>query len=1547
MATPVVNQTLAKPSRHPGSWKLRSQLTVALSLLSLVAVGAFSLWHYSQQRSALINGIDGQLRTAALMAKGLLPDDYHDRITGPQSVSDADFQRVVDRYNRLCQALEMEYLWSLMVVSNRIVFTTATSPDKIVANRKHAAFFEAHSNPELYESTFASMTTTYKDNVDKWGRIRVALVPFKDQQGRPYLFGASLRLKEVDRRLRHTVYHCLLGGLLFWAGGLTASVLLSRLVARPLNRLTDTIEQIEAGNPGVLAEERGSYELRLLAASFNRLNRALQDKIAELSRQEEHERITLQSIGDAVLTTDSDGRITRLNPTAERLTGWPLAEALGRPLPEVFKIINATTREPVANPVQQVLTRGEIVGLANHTALLSRDGGEYQISDSAAPILDRTGKIVGVVLVFSDVTERYLAQQALRASEHSLQEAHSIAGLGSYFMDLTTGNWTSSRILDATFGVDETCERSVATWVSLLHPDNREAMVDYFTNEVVRQGRNFDKEYRIIRRSDGAERWVHGRGKLEFDAQGRPVKMHGTIRDITERKLAAITLAESEEKFSKVFRDAPVWIAVTDVETGVYVDVNDQALRETGFAREEVIGHTAAAIGWISAEERARLVREVRTFGRVTGLEMTFRAKNGRLLEGLVCGEIVAIGGRPCLLTVTLDITARKLAETKLRESEEKFSTVFHDAPVWIAITDAETAVFLDINEQALRDTGFTRDEAIGHTAVGIGWLPAEDRARMAREVQERGRLFGMEMVFRAKDGRRMEGLVCGELLTIGGRSCLLTITLDITKRRQAEDALRENRAMLQQILDTVPQAIFWKDQSSVYLGCNRVFAQAVNLSDPAQIVGKTDFDLPWPREEAEAYRADDAQVIASGAAKPHIVEPLLQADGRRLWIDTTKQPLRDAHGNVHGILGVYDDITERKQAEEMVRASEARLQAIIEATPVPMAVNDEHQNITFVNRSFVATFGYTLADIPNVAVWWPLAYPDPVYRQQVSQAWQAATEKALRDGTALDLPDYRVTCKDGSVRDIHFSTATMGPSQLVILYDVTERRQAEAALRDSEERYRAFIANSSEGISRYVSDQPIATTLPVEEQVALFLQHGVIAECNDAMARMYGFERAHELVGAKLRDLLVGSDERSLEHLYEFVRAGYRMVEAESFELDRFGNQHCFENNFVGVVDGGFLVRVWGAQRDITARKQAEGALRIALAKYKALFDHFPVGITITDEAGNILESNEIAQRLLGVPVDEQTKRRVDGPEWRVVRPDGTPMPPEEFASVRALKEKRAVGDTEMGVVRPDDAITWLSVTAAPLPLEKLGVVITYGDITQRKQAEAALRTALRDKEALLKEVHHRVKNNLQVITSLLRLEAVRSEHIMTKTVLKDMQSRIRAMALLHESLYRSGQFAQVDLAAYLRQVTTKLFRALAPDPISIRFQLELAPVWLALDQAVPCGLIANELVSNCLKHGFPGGRHGEIRIALQTVESGPRIQLRVSDNGVGLPEDFTTRQQHSLGLQLVHDLARQLQGRLDIGPSTTSGAVFAITFIPLPTVAMPAPPEAMPDTD
>jgi two-component sensor histidine kinase len=240
-----------------------------------------------------------------------------------------------------------------------------------------------------------------------------------------------------------------------------------------------------------------------------------------------------------------------------------------------------------------------------------------------------------------------------------------------------------------------------------------------------------------------------------------------------------------------------------------------------------------------------------------------------------------------------------------------------------------------------------------------------------------------------------------------------------------------------------------------------------------------------------------------------------------------------------------------------------------------------------------------------------------------------------------------------------------------------------------------------------------------------------------------------------------------------------------------------------------------------------------------------------------------------------------------------------------------------------------------APLaaPLEIAAVARQFNHMLDaRDRSEAALQSSLHEKEALLNEVHHRVKNNLQVIISLLRLEVGRSVQPEVKTVLGEMQGRIRSMALLHELLYRSGLFAALDLGGYLKQVATQALRMQAIHTGAVQLQLDLAPVKAGVDQATPCGLLVNELISNCVKHGFPQGRNGVVLVQLQAVEGAGvagLLRLCVTDTGIGLPLDFEARRNHSLGLQLVSDLIGQLGGTLMIGPVGGPGAVFAVTFV------------------
>ena len=222
------------------------------------------------------------------------------------------------------------------------------------------------------------------------------------------------------------------------------------------------------------------------------------------------------------------------------------------------------------------------------------------------------------------------------------------------------------------------------------------------------------------------------------------------------------------------------------------------------------------------------------------------------------------------------------------------------------------------------------------------------------------------------------------------------------------------------------------------------------------------------------------------------------------------------------------------------------------------------------------------------------------------------------------------------------------------------------------------------------------------------------------------------------------------------------------------------------------------------------------------------------------------------------------------------------------------------------------------------LGAVNVLVDITERKQAEAQLQASLHEKEVLLKEIHHRVKNNLQVIASLLYLQSDQLKDPADLALFEDTQNRVKSMALVHESLYRTGDLARFNFAQYIESLTSHLFQAHVAESSGICLDMELDEVILDVDTAIPCGLILNELLTNALTYACPDGRFWTIHITLRAADE--HVTLSVRNTGIGLPKDFELRSTESLGLQLVGMMTEQLGGMLTL--TCEAGTVFTISI-------------------
>lgn len=224
----------------------------------------------------------------------------------------------------------------------------------------------------------------------------------------------------------------------------------------------------------------------------------------------------------------------------------------------------------------------------------------------------------------------------------------------------------------------------------------------------------------------------------------------------------------------------------------------------------------------------------------------------------------------------------------------------------------------------------------------------------------------------------------------------------------------------------------------------------------------------------------------------------------------------------------------------------------------------------------------------------------------------------------------------------------------------------------------------------------------------------------------------------------------------------------------------------------------------------------------------------------------------------------------------------------------------------------------------QPIGLICIGEDITERRRAEDQIRAALEEKVVLLKEIHHRVKNNMQIVSSLLRLQSRYLRNEEAQKVFQNSQNRIKTMALIHERLYRSRDFSRIDFARYVEDLAANLYHCYGANAEAIPLKICGQEIFLGMDKAIPCGLIVNELVSNSLKHAFPGREKGEIQIAL-TAEA-DKITLKINDNGAGLPPHVDPEKPESFGLELVTALVEQLDGTMELG--NNGGAEFRITF-------------------
>lgn len=519
-------------------------------------------------------------------------------------------------------------------------------------------------------------------------------------------------------------------------------------------------------------------------------------------------------------------------------------------------------------------------------------------------------------------------------------------------------------------------------------------------------------------------------------------------------------------------------------------------------------------------------------------LSLSFRSEKA-LRENLLNESELA---RDANSALTKEIAERKRIEDELRNSERRYRLLAENVRdvIWVFDMNLDHT-FVTPSVKQLR--GYTVEEALRQTmdqiltpssfAVAREILDKELKAELGgqRHGPEWSMTTELEMV--RKDGSTVWTEVTINLLydEMGDPAGIIGVTRDISERRKAQAELKESRQMLRMVLDTIPVRVFWKDRESNYLGCNSLFCQDAGIRTTDEVVGMDDHAMPWA-EYADLYRSHDREVMDSGMALLNYVQPEARSDGSTAWLRTSKLPLRDADGRISGILGVYEDITEQKKAEEMLTRQVTLFQNLFESSPEAIAILDREDRVLEVNRSFESLFGYTRTEAVGRGINALLA-PEP-YLQDA----QDTTQAVIGNGQVVQKEGIRCT-KYGHpvhVSLIGYPIVLNGQQTgaFAIYRDITEQKKAQEELLASEQRFRLAFQTSPDAIN-------------INQ-----LDNGMYVDINEGFTALTGFTR-EDVIGKTSVEINIWHDPDDRKKLIRGLleRGFYQNLEAQFRKKD------------------------------------------------------------------------------------------------------------------------------------------------------------------------------------------------------------------------------------------------------------------------------------------------------------------------------------------------------------------------------------------------------------
>jgi len=867
-----------------------------------------------------------------------------------------------------------------------------------------------------------------------------------------------------------------------------------------------------------------------------------------------------------------------------------------------------------------------------------------------------------------------------------------------------------------------------------------------------------------------------------------------------------------------------------------------------------------------------------------------------------------------------LRIQDYKSAHKAIQETSDRLNAIISTAGEAIVCVNSSRQIVL-FNDAAEALLGYTQDEILGKLLdilipENICPFHQQHEEGFAREQVTFRRMAKRRPVFaKTKSGLLIPTRISVSKLNHNNEVFFTAVLQEYTELISVEQQLRDERRTLHELIETTPYGVVECDDCGRINSCNTVFHQVLGQKEK-NVLHKYIWDFIFLTSAMSFQEHYNSLMHAESTPKP--IEAIMNIKGGKtheIRLDWSYK--RDELGNTTGIVGVITDLASIKESEALLTASEERFLLAIAASNDGIWDWDLKTNSLYLSARWLEMLGYQIGELPTTfSTWKRLLHHSE--RKRVS----ALIKDFVEGKVGVFSEEIRMRHRNGhdififsrakALRD-HKGVATriVGTHE-----DITEKIKARIILKESEQHL-----NSAQSLAHVGSwsldfkSETVPSKVPFDTPVSW----------SNEMYHILGLSKEHYIPSVSSFTELVHPED--LPNLLSWIdkclkgsdqaETEFRFIRPDGIICHLYGKGNITSNK------QGTPLRLSGVIQDITLSKQQQLLLKESHKWFETIFNYSSDGLFIQALNGMLINVSQTACDRLGYSKEEMLTMMPADLEHH----DQALNNPQRLAAV--IKDRKNIYETEY--YTRDGTLMPVEINARVVDINGEPVILSViRDLSERRQAQKAIQEkktqekSLAEKEMLLREIHHRVKNNMQVVTSLLALEARSCQGDKMAEILIETQNRIRSMALVHERLYRSDDLMNIDFGEYMGTLIRELASSVGAQKRGVSLQFDLGHVLMEIDKAIPCGLLINELVTNAFKHAFPEEQSGKISAHL-SMNDAKLVSIVISDDGVGFIHECW-EQNSTLGLRMVKALSEQLLGKIDL--TVKNGASFRVVF-------------------